>query len=493
MSDDPWRDTTWAGPTQPGPDAPPDRVPASPSSSGAVGPPVAWQAPEPTGRAFGVGEVIADVFAYYGADPLRLLVIAALPAVLGMFGGLALGDSQDLASLGPSLALTLVGALIGLVAASVIFVLLDAGRLAPLAAALRAGIVRSGRLLLAGLAIGGLIIGLLVLIAIPAALLAAVAPILGGLALIAGGLVAGWASLRLVLAIPAVVVDRLGVGESLRTAWQVSRPAGVWLRFLACALIVGLLTGPASFAGGVIGVTDLAGSWLQLLVLASIVFVAPVGTILYYAAYRRLVPRAVPASPAEAAEAAVVPDAAGGGAEIEGPDEIPSPPIAPQPLPLAPRPLPPPILGAAGKAILVATVGLAVVSLTVGSWTLGQVVLGTIGVPGVPGPSRPAAGVVEFGASANLASCTVTAMSTRFGPTDPMVWLIQFPRRATFADEVRIRITRDGEILYDDVEERGTFDCLGTDEPVVQLEPGRYAFTARLNGDVVATGEFIAQ
>jgi hypothetical protein len=148
-----------------------------------------------------------------------------------------------------------------------------------------------------------------------------------------------------------------------------------------------------------------------------------------------------------------------------------------------------PRMGTGGRAILGISIALAIIGLVSVPWAVGQLIAGQLDLPGpgVMGDPR-----VEFGSSANLAACTISGETTFFGPDDQMVWLAHFPRRVTPADEVRVAVLRDDVELVDEVQNRGTYDCLGAEDPVLDIEPGFYEFRVYLNGDLVASGSFLA-
>jgi hypothetical protein len=352
-------------------------------------PPVSWgPPPEPMamtgvgeyggGRPpFTVGGLLADTFARYGADPVRLFLLTAVPGLLSFglsfltnpfvnpqtavrFGGLA-------GLLG------LLFAVVGIVAGAATFALLEGGPALPFSRALRRGIQRAGWMVLTAivLALGFflvfLVAGLVFLVVSVASRNIGVIFLLS-VTLI---LVFGWLALRVGLALPANVVDNLNTIDALRVSWRVTRPAGVWLRILACGLLLGLLVVPASLGVFVLELPAMFGQ-LPLLVLPSVLLLSaltPLTSTVTYSAYRRLVPPFWP--PWVGLPTPVPGDSSGAGT-------IPPPTFA------APR------FGAAAKGILLVILLLDVVGIVVVSSMIGLFVSGAIHLPSLPNsPGSP--------------------------------------------------------------------------------------------------------
>ena len=536
-----WSGVSWSGST-----------PALPQ--GVVPPPVAWAAPPTTPvpapgipqfdgdpPPFTVGALLSDTFARYGADPVRLFLISLGPAVLSYtIAFLAPATVLSPAAIGLSFLLSLLSVVVTFVGTAALYALAEGGRAISLAGALRRGLARSGWLFLTLLVTG--LAGLLAIlvVAIPAIILIATRSLaaLGAIVFFVGFLVLGWAALRVSLAVPAVVVGNLTTIEALSRSWKITRPAGVWLRIFASALVIGLLVSPAGIVAGLLIFTNLLPT-PALLVLASFIvaFVTPVSTLVLYSAYRRLVPTPAstplgspagwtPPAAAPALDGAApavawsapppVPNVLTSAPAPDGPSPAPEAPLAPT-VPWAPpattagsdAAAPPgrrfvaPRMATSGMAILVLTLllgigGLASIPFAIGSFFAGGLNLpGGGGFPGFPNASgfpvfpasgNVARGTVAFGTSSSLAICTVEDQTT-FAPTGgELVWMASLTRRVTFSDEVRLRITVDGTEVTNVVQDPAIYECLGTEEPETGIEPGVYVFDVLLNGRVDATG-----
>jgi hypothetical protein len=68
------------------------------------------------------------------------------------------------------------------------------------------------------------------------------------------------------------------------------------------------------------------------------------------------------------------------------------------------------------------------------------------------------------------------------------VWLAAFTRRTQGNDEIRLRVTLNGQEIVNEVEAPGVFDCIGVEQPETNLAPGIYTFEVLLNGVVDARG-----
>ena len=507
----------------PGPPA--DAVPPPP-----VVPPVAWAASPPTPATapgipqfeggpppFTVGALLSDTFARYGADPIRLFLISLGPAVLSYaIAFLAPATVLNPAAIGLSFLLSLLSVVVTFVGTATLYALAEGGRAISLAGALRRGLARSGWLFLTLLATGlaGLIA--IVVIAIPAIILIATRSLaaLGVIVFFVGFLVVGWAFLRLALAVPAVVVGNLTTIQALSRSWKVTRPAGVWLRILAGLLVIGLLVSPPSIGAGLLILTDLLPT-PALLLLASLVvaFVTPVSTLVLYSAYRRLVPPPAGA-PLDAPAtwvpiSATAPDAAPDAETPLAPAVTwgaPAAPARPDAAALPGRPFVTPRMGTGGTAILVVTLvlgigGLASIPVAIGSFFAGGLNLpGGGGFPGFPSASgfpvfpssgNVARGTVAFGTSSSLTTCTVEGQTNAAPAGGQLVWMASLTRRVTFSDEVRLRITVDGTEVTNVIQDPAIYECLGTEEPETDIEPGVYVFDALVNGRVDATGTLV--
>jgi hypothetical protein len=118
---------------------------------------------------------------------------------------------------------------------------------------------------------------------------------------------------------------------------------------------------------------------------------------------------------------------------------------------------------------------------------------GTPTFPGFPGLSgNVARGTVAFGTSADLATCTVDGQTVFMPASNQFYWMAQLTRRTTVSDDVRLRITLDGEELFSAEQDPGVYDCLGTEDPETGLGAGVYVFEVLINGQVNATGTIIS-
>jgi hypothetical protein len=165
-----------------------------------------------------------------------------------------------------------------------------------------------------------------------------------------------------------------------------------------------------------------------------------------------------------------------------------------------------PRLGTAGRVILVLAIALGIAGIAGGPYMVGQYIAGRLSVPGgagfpgfpnIPGfPGSSAAGAVArgtvaFGTSSSLLTCTVQGQTTFLPAGGQGVWIAAFSRRTTLNDEVRLRITVNGKETANDVQPRGSFDCLGTEKVETGLAPGTYVFEVLVNGRVDALGTLV--
>jgi hypothetical protein len=351
-------------------------------------PPVSWgPPPAPTamtgigeyggGRPpFTVGGLLADTFARYGADPVRLFLLTAVPGLLSY--GLSFltnpfVNPQTAVRVGGLAGLLgLLFAVVGIVAGATTYALLEGGPGLPFPRALRRGIQRAGWMVLTAIVLGlvfllvFLVAGLILLIGSVAARNFALTFVLFfGLVL-----VLIWLGLRVSLALTANVVDNLNTIDALRVSWRVTRPAGVWLRILACGLLLGLLVVPASLGALVLEFPAMFGQ-LPLLVIPSVLLLSaltPLTSTLTYSAYRRLVPPFWP--PWVGMPAPVPGDSSEAGT-------IPPPAFVP------------PRFGAAAKGILAMVLLLDVVGIVLFAYGLGQLLSGGFHLPITPGSPFP--------------------------------------------------------------------------------------------------------
>lgn len=515
-------------------EAPGDEAVAPPAAAPAAAPPpatpppatpptVAWGAAPPPQHApdvgqfdggnppFTVGALIAETFARYGADPIRLLVVSLGPAIFSSaITSIAPTSAAAInpSAIGLSFLLSLLSLVVTLVGTATLFALADGGRAIPLLAAFERGVARSGWLFLTLFALGfGGFLAVLA-IAIPSVFLIATRTlaVVAFFVFLAGFLVFGWAIVRLTLVIPAVVVDNLNTTQALRRSWKITRRAGVWLRLLGSLFLVGLLVSPASILAGLLVFTDLPRPVLLIAESLVLAFLAPVSALLLYSAYRRLVP---PPGGLDALPAAPWPAIA-----IEDPAAASGPALAPGAAPVAAAPLVPapagprfnaPRLGTAGRAILVLAIVLGIGGIASVPYGMGRFLAGRLTVPGggfpgfpnVPGfPGIPAAGAVPrgtvaFGTSSNLSNCTVQGQTTFLPAGGQGVWIAALTRQATLGDEVRLRIIVNGTQRSDELQNPGIFECLGTERLETGIAPGTYTFEVLLNGQIDSRGTLV--
>jgi hypothetical protein len=487
------------------------------------------------------------VFARYGADPIRLFVLAAVPSVLS-FGSTAMTSpfAGPSALAGLSALLSLLATVLGFVSGSVTLALLDGGPRMSFARALRRGLERVGWFFLTAIVIG---LGFLVVILI--ALIPLIVAVFVGNAAIAVivvfaiFLVVVYLTLRLALAIVGNVVDNLNTIDAIKVSWRVTRPMGVWLRILAAALVIGLVVVPASLAGVVLLFPGMFGQPL-LFIAAGLVLaiITPITSILTYAAYRRLVPpiapwwaaTAVPPTPPVAGPppVAVSPGPAAPitvSHESVALEPTPAPPTVPAAAPASPtapaaaplvswsqpsgapaaaaasatKPVfAPPRFGLAGQVILVLMLALGVGGIVSVGWFLGELAGGRVNFPTLPGmpgssafPGFPGLdgevtpGTVAFGTSSDLDTCTVQGQTTVMPESGEILWIAAFTRRTSSTDEIRFRVTHDGQEIVNEIQAPGVFDCIGVEDPETGLTPGVYTFEVLLNGGVDARGTLI--
>lgn len=495
---------------------------------------VAWEAPPPpyvpppSGAAFDggyaggpppftTGGLLSDTFAIYGADPIRFFVIAAVTSALSFLSSLTstpFGASAT-PSDGTAGLVGLLSLVVGIIAGSTMLALAEGGPAMPFGRVLRRGVERAGWLFLTSLLLG---LGFFVVFIIPAivlVLIAIMSPALAAILGVAIVLAIIWLALRLALAIPANVVDNLNSIDALKVSWRATRPLGVWGRIIAASLLLGLLFLPAGIGFGLMLFVAIVGGqvWLAVLAAAFAALISPLSALLTYAAYRRLVapiqpswtgPLPVP-SVAAAPPPPPVPDTEPAPDTEPTSDAAPpadaDPPMAPatpaRPV-FAPRPF-----GTVAKALLALVVALDVGGIIAGGYAIGELVAGRIDLPfpttpGAPFPGLPGLdgevlpGTVAFGTSSDLDRCTVDEQGVLFSSSQGIVWMAALRSRVTSADEVFLRVSRDGRDLETTLQDRGTYDCLGVEEPI-ELDPGFYEFEVIVNGTIQASGGAIVQ
>ena len=441
----------------------PKEQPVAPSEPQPQQPLVAWEPPGATSSAtfaadgylggqppFTVGALLSDTFARYGADVLRLFLVSAVGSGLSWVSSFAapLGSNpfvQPTGFVDVSGLLGLLSFVAGFVGSSVMLALAEGGRSLGFVRAFRRGIERSGWLFLTSLLLGVAFIGLFLAALIPLGLFLVISPVLVIVPIIAVFLIFLWASMRLSLALPAVVADNRNSIEAVKLSWRATRPSGVWLRILGASLLLGLMATPAAFAAILLVFPAMFGGGGQLLLLlvpaVAFALFTPLSLLLSFSAHRRLVPPlrpswadapgadapgagpapamdapaidaaavtasppvewvdpAAPASPAWTAASPEAPPTAAA-AEPPAPAEAPAPaePAAPAeaPAPADPPPVssaPPapafrvPRLGTAGKAIIALVLAFDVAGVVAIPYGIAQMeTLVRDGFPGFPG------------------------------------------------------------------------------------------------------------
>jgi hypothetical protein len=563
-----------AQPGAPSPDAQPPVEPAKPAFAwntdarppvDPAQPLVAWEAPvaaPPVTAAsagsysngpppFTVGALLSDTFARYGADILRLFVVSVVASGLSWlstfatpFGTNPLARPTGFVDVSGLLGLASFVA--GIVGSSTMVAIAEGGPGLPFGRAIRRGVERAGWLFLTSLLLGVGFVVLFLLALIPVALFVFISPVLAIVPVIGLFLVFLWASLRLMLAVPANVADNLNSIEAVKLSWRVTKSSGVWLRLLGASFLLGLLVAP-----GAIGALFLVfpalfsgGAQLLLALVPAIVFAVftPLSILLAFSAYRRLVPplqpswTAAPASMTPPGATAPPPPsidapAAPLGSSIDTP---PAPPIdapaadaVPQPAAAgwAPAAEPPastapadpqasaspafrvPRLGTAGKALIALALAFdvaGILAIPYGYAEMERIVRqGIPGFPGAPGsPTFPGfpggdgsvvGGQVAFGSDADLETCTLRFPLIVATAGTRVEWIAVTAERVIPQDEVFLRITHDGTVLETTLQDPGTYDCLGSETPEDPLLEGVYTYEVLVNGSVSATGSLFVQ
>jgi hypothetical protein len=546
-------------------DAPPPVDPARPL--------VAWDAPvaaPPVTAAsagsysngpppFTVGALLSDTFARYGADILRLFLVSVVSSSLSWLSTFATPfGSNPLARptgfVDVSGLLGLASFIAGIVGSSTMIALAEGGRELPFGRAIRRGVERAGWLFLTSLLVGVGFVVLFLLALIPVGLFYFISPALAIVPVIAAFLVFLWASLRLMLAVPANVADNLNSIEAVKLSWRVTKASGVWLRLLGAAFLLGLLVAPGAIGALLLVFPALfsGGAQLLLALVPAIAFAVftPLSILLAFSAYRRLVPPLPPswtagpgsmmapgppaappppmdpppaptidappappsdapaadavAPPPAAADAVAPPPAAAGWAAAAEPVAStvpPGPPASSSPAFRVPR------LGTAGKALIALALAFdvaGIVAIPYGFAEMERIVRqGFPGFPGAPGspnfPGFPGAdgavfgGQVAFGHDADLETCTLRFPLIVATAGTQVEWIAVTGERVTPQDEVFLRITRDGTVLEMTLQDRGTYDCLGSENPGDALVEGVYTYEVLVNGSVSATGSLFVQ
>jgi hypothetical protein len=546
-------------PTPPAPlvawDAPASPPPAEPP---AAPPLVAWapQPPAPIAAtagayadgppAFTVGAILSDTFARYGADFLRLFVVAAVPTAISLLSSFA---SLPAPGTNPFLRptgfvdtrgiLSLVTFIVGIVGGAALIALAEGGRGLPLMRAIRRGAERAGWLFLTTLLLGLGFVLLFVVAAIPILLLAVIKPVLVIVPFVALLLIVIWAALRVSLAFPATVADNLNAIEAIKLSWRITRPAGVWGRILGAYVLLGLLFVPASFGTGLFILPAMFSAMFGegsgtiplpvLLLFPAIVLsvFTPLTSLLTYSAYRRLVPPLQPSwtvrAAATALPAAVAPPVAmditaatlpaasldpGTAPSLDPATAVPPAPVAPPPAsPTAATPSTPafrvPGFGTAAKGLLALAIAadvVGVVAIPFGVSEMVRVFRDFHGFPGLaPGTGLPGAnGVVQpgrvvFARNVDLEACTAASPVFLATSSSNVEWLATPQLPVTTDDEVFLRISLNGDVLETTLQDPAAYRCVGSDVAIPDLQGGVYTYDLIVDGSVSATGTLLVQ
>ena len=444
--------------------APAEPAPAEPQT--AWPPPVDAEPPPPINAErppFTVRLLLKDTFARYADNWLRLVLVAAAPGAISLVLSLIeLGRTTSTFTpfAAPNIAYLLIQLIVSFIGTSVLFAVAGGGREMPIGTSIVLGLRRTPYLVAVLIVIGLALVATMFVVFFVGGLLLRAFPIVMFVLFFITVLLLYWFALRLSLAIPATVVDRLGISESLSVSRRVTKPAGVWLRILGAGFLLGLAIGLASFS-----VVWLAFANPLLLIVTSIVSTAvitPFTAVLAYSAYRRLVPP--------------------GGFEATN-DPTNSGFVAPT-------------YGRSARRLLVVTLALTVIGVISlpfawqAMWDQIGTIMSTYSPGGglQPNPNRVPAGKVVFGASSTPTACVVSDQKSSFKSTDSFAWLAAFDRIVGATDTVKLRVSRDGTTLGDVDQPGGPYICLGPLDKETGFPAGTYLFEVLVNGEVRASG-----
>src|SRR5579862_7654369 len=303
---------------------------------------------------FTVGRLLSDTFARYAADPVRLYLVAAIPAMLT-----AAIQYVDNPYRNPAAAVTwapilaLLASVIGLIGTATTFALLEGGPSLAFGRALDRGVHRFGWMLLTAIVIGLLF----VVVGFVLAILLIVVPILI------------WVGVRLGLALSANVVDNLNTADALRVSWRATRGSGTWGRIVGAGFLTGLFAAPTAI-GGVMLTTPASFGQLGLLSIPSALLLSaftPLTASLGFSAYRRLVPP-------------FWPPWVNAPAPVTGPDGTQT---------IPPPSFEEPEFEGTARALIGLFIILDVLALVLGSWAFGQFAASGFPNPFAPGSTFP--------------------------------------------------------------------------------------------------------
>ena len=433
----------------------------------AVSPPVAWAPAAPEAIGISIGGVLRDTFARYAADPIRLFLVGLIPSALVLF----VADDP-----GP----TLVVSVLSLISTSIAMVLGDRGPREPFGAAAGLGIRRAGWLMVTSLAIVILVMGVAL---VPLVLIALTAGRNVGLfwvLLLLLGIPLAWVYMRLILAIPGVVIDQLRPNPAMKQARAATRKVSTTVQLFVVVLLASLVSTPVALAAGALLVADFVPPFVILGVGGVLIaFVAPVSPLAFVSMYRRVYARA------ELAPAAAI----GADTDVDGDVEAAAADLVVEDAASESPTHPAPAYGPLARGLAGATLTLGIGGIVAFVWVLGALAAGALaGATGnVP------RGTILFGPAASVETCTVASPFTVMARGGSITWMGSIPRRTAASDRIRLVITVDGVVAADLVQPSGVFDCLGNDIPETGFDPGVYTLTLYVNDVASATGTFTVQ
>jgi hypothetical protein len=149
---------------------------------------------------------------------------------------------------------------------------------------------------------------------------------------------------------------------------------------------------------------------------------------------------------------------------------------------------PPPTFGRVARGIVGLTIAIGVLGVGAFGFAIVSLVAGSVGTAGNVPP-----GTVAFGSQGSLKSCSVFGQATTMQAKTDTVFIGHFKRPATALDEVRLRVSFDGQEIINEVEKKGIYACLGTDTPETDLGVGTYHFAMYLNNELTAEGTLVVR
>ena len=437
-----------------------------------------------------IGGVLADTFARYAADPIRIFLVGLVPALLSF---LAAASGSNFLLL-----------LLSLLSTSVTLVLADRGPRVSLRYAAGLGLRRVGWLLLTAIVLG---LTVVLIAGIPLNLILAVfgsSPVVAGFLILLLAIAIAWVFMRLILAIPAVVVDDLNTSGGIGRAREATRRGGAVVSLIVVLVLVNIVALPAGLgAGALIAATRIPSVVILLVGGVLVAIVSPLGSIAQLSAYRRAFPPEPEPPPRERPswlqnpvvdETFAATSAAAGGigaSMVPGssvPQATPPSPVA-APIPSREAAAPPPDFGRVARGIAGLTGAIAILGVAAFGFAVVSRITGSLGTDAGNVPP----GTVAFGSQGSLQSCSVYGQATTMLAKTETVYIGHFRRPATSSDEVRLRVSLDGTEIINEVEKRGSYVCLGSDTPETDIEAGTYHFAIYLNDELTAEGTLIVR